>query len=260
MASKTNIQTDNKLENLKPRQKEIIDTLLRFRYLTRLQIQTILKHKAKENIRTWLNNLAEKDYVFKIYEKEFAGKPSVFCLEKKSIAYLHELDVDEHIIRWVYDEKTRSQTFRNHNIFVATVYISLMELVSKTQATLKFFSKSDLYTIEYLILPHPDCYFTIKETSGKTKRYFLDVFDDKTFIYKRVYQYLNYYKKNYWQNKTKKRFPEIIFVCPDMRTEKSLIRFIQKKISVDSPNFYLTTKEAIEKRGISSEVLQKVTT
>lgn len=45
---------------LKPRQKEIIDLLLTFRHLNQKQIQLLLNHKAKEQVRAWLNDLVEK--------------------------------------------------------------------------------------------------------------------------------------------------------------------------------------------------------
>lgn len=244
---------------LKLRQKEIIDNLIRFRYLTRPQIQALLNHKAKENIRTWLNELAEIEYIFRFYEKEFAGKPSIFCLEKKSIPYLRKKDIDEHIIKWVYDEKTRPQVFRAHCIFIADIYLSLLQLVHKTHATLKFYTKTDLYDYMYLILPHPDCYFTIQEKNGQTQYYFLDLFDDRAFMFKRMHQYCNYYNKHYWQTKTKKQFPNIIFICPDDSAKKSIYRFIQSKAPFDRPTFYVTTKQDIQKKGMCKDILMKVT-
>jgi len=260
MMNNKSSKINKKTHTLQPRQKEIIEILLRFRYLTRPQIQTLLNHKSWNRIFIWLNELTEKQYIFRFYKKEVAAKPSVFCLEKKSIPYLREKEIDEHIIRWVYDEKTRSQAFREHNIFIADMYLSLMELVSKTKATLKFYTKTDLYDYMYLILPHPDCYFVIKEQNGRSRYYFLDLFDDRTFLYKRVYQYLNYYSKKYWQAKTKKKFPTIIFVCPDEKTKRAINKFIRKQALYDSPTFYLTTKPAIQEKGMCKEILDKVET
>jgi len=127
-----------KQNQLKDRQKEIIDYLLRFRYLTRLQIQTLLHHKSKDYVLEWLNDLVDKQYIFRFYTKEFAGKPSEFCLNKGSTAYLREKGIDERIIKRIYDEKTRSQIFRKHNIFLATLYLSLITLVETTGATLSW--------------------------------------------------------------------------------------------------------------------------
>lgn len=246
------------LKPLKPKQQEILINLIRFRYLTRPQIQRLLNHKTWKRIIIWLNELTENLYIFRFYDKAIAGKPSIYCLDKKSIPFLREQGFDEHLIKKVYEEKKRTQIFRDHNILIADIYLSLLQLTNQTHAKVTFYTKSDLYGIYYLILPHPDCYFVIKEQSGKSKYYFLDVFDDRSFLYKRMYQYLAYYENHYWQTKTKKQFPDILFVCPDERAKKSIIRFMQRNLPSDSPSFYLTTQQEIQTQGINKNVLLKV--
>lgn len=248
-----------KQETLKPRQQEIIEYLLRFRYLTTPQLQTLLHHKSKDYVLEWLNDLAEKQYIFRFYTKEFAGKPSEFCLHKGSIRYLRSKGIPARILRRIYDEKTRSQTFRRHTIFLATVYLSLVTLVEKTEATLSFYTKDDLHGIKYLPLPNPDTYFAITEKNTTVKRYFLDIFDDGSFIKKRIYQYFYYYKRKYWQSNAQKPFPEIILICPTEQLQKRISTFIQKKLSSDTPVFYLANMDTLQRLGMCREVLQKVT-
>lgn len=249
--------TENQ-EKLTDRQREILDLLSTFRYLTRPQIQTILNHKHKVRIIEWLDDLTERNYIYRFYSKEFAGTPSEYCLDSASIPYFKEKNRDERILKRIYTEKKNSQIFRKHNIFIASIYLSLVDLMSITKGRVDFYSRSQLYNIKYLIIPHPDCYFAITEKSGTVKRYFLDAFENDSFLYKRVYQYLHYFKKKHWQNHTDKSFPEIILICPDVRIKRKLYTFIQKKLEETSPSFYLSTKEEIETKGIRKETLQKV--
>ncbi len=250
--------TQQTTKKLKTRQKEIIDQLLKFRHLQQPQIQELLNHKHKERVRIWLNDLVERKCIFRIYEKQVGGKPSEYCLDIGSIPYLREKEVDEALINKIYDEKTHSQEFRDHCIFLATIYLSLCTLTKKTHTSLSFYTKTDLYGYKYLILPHPDCYFAIKESPRRIKRYFLDIFDDESFVYRRFYQYQNYYKKKYWQKNAKKPFPEIISIYSKESLKKKVYGFIQKKLDTNSPKFYLSTWEEIQKQGISRRVLTKV--
>jgi len=244
-------------KTLKTKQKQIIDLLLRFRHLQQPQIQQFLNHKHKERIRTWLNDLTDRQYVFRIYEKEVEGKPSEYCLDKGSISYLKEKGRTQRLIKRIYKEKTNSQTFRIHSQFLATVYLSLLELTANTKARLNFYTKDDLRNIKYLILPHPDCYFAITERTGMIQRYFLDIFDNEKFMYKRVYQYLNYFNKQYWQKHSSKPFPKIIFVCPNVKAKLSLHKFIQKKINA-VPIFYLAINDDVKTHGFNKNILTEV--
>jgi len=112
-----------------------------------------------------------------------------------------------------------------------------------------------------MILNNPDAYFSIEETSGSTKRYFLDIFDDvrPTILRSRVRQYLIYHDKNNWQDHTDKPFPEILLICPTNTLKNHLFYYIQKKLERGPDfNFYLTTRELVKTKGLNKETLQKV--
>lgn len=248
----------NQNKKLKDRQKEIVDYILRYRYISRPQIQTLLHHKSRDNVLEWLNDLTDKGYLFRFYSKEFAGKPSEYCLDKGSILYLRENGVSERILKRIYTEKTNSQTFREHCKLILTIFLSLEELVAKTEAALSFNTKDDLHNVKYLPFPHPDCYFAITEKTGRIKRYFLDAFDDSSFMKKRTYQYVNYFKKRYWQKHTTKSFPEIILICKTDKDKKNLCNFIQKKFKTNSPDFYQSTWIGVIKQGMNKQTLEKI--
>lgn len=248
---------------LKIREKEIIDNLLRFRYLDRPQIQIILNHKYREKVIRWLNNLTNKNYIFRIYSKEFAGKPSEYCLDKKCIAYLREKEVEERIIKRIYAEKTRSQTFRDRSIFIASIYLSLLALTKKSKATLNFYTQADLDRIEHLPGNLPHVYFSIKGLNKRTKRYFIEIFDPqppRMWLRERLKEYIEYFESSEWQDSTETKFPEIILAAPDEIVEKYLRRQIRKQIEDKEISFYLSTRNEIRYQGLNSEVLHKVET
>lgn len=247
------------LENFTAKQAEIIEHVFHFRHLQLPQIQQLLHHTYKERVRMWLTDLVDKHYLFRVYKKEFGGKPSEYCLDKGSIHYLKTKGISQKLLKRIYKEKTSSQSFRETSVFLATIYLSLLILTQKTKAKLNFYNKDQLHNIKYLIFPYPDCYFAITEKSGNIKRYFLDVFTNEKFMYKRFYQYDNYYKKQYWQKHTIKPFPTVIFVCGDEKAKRKLYGFIRKRIEEDSPLFYLSTIQEIQSNGMKKEVLQKVT-
>jgi hypothetical protein len=189
--------------------------------------------------------------------------PSVYFLGtngRKEL--LNRTDIKQKLLKRVYQEKKASSSFKNHSMAVADVYLSLLTLVKKNNAKLSFYTTVDLTDLKYLPLPHPDAFFSIKQKE-LTKRYFLDVFNPQVsekWLYKRVKQYFKYYEEQYWQDHNKNQFPEIIFVYFDEKTKKTLIKYIKKSLDYEENiNFSLTSVEEIKTKGISKEVLQKIT-
>jgi hypothetical protein len=250
--------------NLKPQQLAILLLLYKYRFLNRIQIQTMLNHKHFNRIIVWLNDLVKKQYLTRYFTRKFGAKPAVYCLDTKSRKVLmHQKNIKVNLLNRIYKEKTRTLTFQKHCLFLADIYLSLLKLTLNNKAELHFYTKTDLYGMHYLVLPNPDAYFAIVESNKNTKRYFLDIFDDlppRMVLRKRVKQYFNYYSEEYWQNNTNKPFPEIILVCPDERSKKYLHKNILEKLDEEMVEltFYLTTWNDIKIKGFNRGVLEKV--
>lgn len=242
----TNIKLTKKLT-------EIIILLYRFRFLSREQIQTILKHKYHSRVINWLNKLVESKYITKFYDKSFVSEASVYCLGNAGRKYLKDVKkIDLKPLSRVWKEKKYSKEFRDHCQLLANIYILLS---NQFKDKLKFHTKTDLYEIENLINPAPDAYFYIND-----KRYFLEIFDDirPVFMRKRIKDYFEYYDSDQWQENTDKDFPNIILICPNKRIQAHLYYYIQNKLNGDiEPVFYLKNKDNI-KEGFQIENLQEV--
>lgn len=256
------MQQKDKKQYMSYEQKEhaIIDLLLKFRHVSQTQFQELLYHKAHERIRITLNELADSGYIIRNFEKNLTNSPATYCLGKKAIQYLRSQGTDRVLLKRLYDEPTHTEVYQEHCILIASLYLSLSALLDGSDASLYFRTKTDMYNIRYLILPHPDAYIYISYPDGEKLQYFLDVFDSRAFMYKRVYQYLTYYKKKYWQIRTKTNFPEILFICPNEATLRSIYKFIQNKTSYDAPVFNLTTKDKVKKSGLHQDILTRVCT
>lgn len=48
------------LPHISPKQKEILKLIYKFRFLDRIQIQILMKHKDYKRINVWLKDLAKK--------------------------------------------------------------------------------------------------------------------------------------------------------------------------------------------------------
>ena len=248
------------------RQQEILHYLYQFRFLTRNQLQTLLHHKHYNRIIIWLNELTDTGYIKRYYDKKQVTKPALYSLGNKGRKYLIEnaktLNLKPQLLDRIWRESTLSKQFRGHCLQIADLYLSLLKLTAKSKATLHFYTKTNLTGLKYLILPYPDAYFSIKEENGRTKTYFLDIFDElpaRMMLRKRVRQYFEYYEADYWQDHNTNPFPTVILICPDNRSLNYLTTHIQTRLN-DEPElvFYLTTKEVIHRLGFSRDALQKV--
>lgn len=247
---------------LKDRQLEILTLLYRFRFLNRPQIQKLLNHKNHTLVINWLNSLVKTKHIVSDFKRQLGNVPTVYFLGTNGRKELIKRDdINQKLLKRVYQEKKASLAFRNHCMLLADTYISLLSLTQKNNATLSFYTTVDLTDIKYLILPHPDAYFSIKQNAF-TKRYFLDVFNPQVsekWLYKRVKQYFNYYNEDYWQDHNKNPFPEILFVYSEEKTRKTLIKYVKKGLEdEDDINFSLINMVDIKDKGLRKEILQKI--
>ncbi len=243
----------------------ILILLYRFRFLNRQQIQTILNHKKFNRIIKWLNDLTKQKYTKRYYRKTLNSEPAVYSLGTQARKYfLAQKDLKEiqlRLLNRVWKEYGYTQKFKKHCMFLADIYISLLELTKKNNAKLRFHTKVDLTDMQYMLIPEPDAYLSIEEKDGTIKRYFLEIIDylpRKDGLRQRIEQYLRYHNGRYWQNNTGHPFPEVIMISADIRSNYRLKNLIRKKIKTKNMIFYLSTWGEIRAQGMRREALHKV--
>src|SRR5882757_7618522 len=117
-----------KLPKLTPRQQTILILLYRYRFLNRVQIQTLMSHKDYKRINAWLSDLRENHYVEWIYSTDFLekSKPGIYYLGLNGIRWLKEHQdhpIEEYRKR--YRESSRSQGFIDQCVLVADCCIAM---------------------------------------------------------------------------------------------------------------------------------------
>ena len=248
---------------LTDKQQQILILLYRFRYLDRHQIQNLLHHKSDSRIQSWLQNLIKNRYITRIYSTSYKEntKPAIYYLAAKSIPYLRTVpDIHTSQLNRIYRNNSRSHGFIHHNLLVADLYLYFQSLATESHESLKFFTKTDLTSLKYYPHPAPDASFTTSKQK-KTVSYFLDIFDEGVprFAQRgRISQYVDYYDAGIWQKSTNKPFPSVLFVCPDLKTQKYLNRFIAETLSdegMEAVSVYLTNQDTLRAGG---DIWQKI--
>ncbi len=254
---------------VKKRKEEISIKLYKFRFLNRKHIQKFLNQKDWKRTIEWLNDLTKEKYVRRYYTKKIDEEPAFYSLGTMGRQYFLEhreiKDITIPLLDRVWREHKNSYISKKHWLFLADIYISLLDLVKtagKGKGKLTFFTNVDLQGVRYIILPEPDAYFTIREENGEVKGYFLDIFDSNkqwNGIKERIQRYFWYFNKNWWEDNMKKPFPRIIFVTPDDKFS-SVYGYIKKILTEKQSGmkFYLSTWSEIEHQGMNAQVLHKV--
>ncbi len=240
------------MENITPKQLQILILLYRFRFLNRTQIQQFLNHKDPRRINTWLKDLTTKKILGQNYSTRLKDntKPAVYYLASKSRKILlEEPDINEKLLNRVYRNRDSSQKLIDHSIFVASLYFLIREEAQTEKSVLHFFTKTDLVTHYYLPYNRPDAYIAI-EKENTTKRYFLEVIDGGTprfILRKKILQYIEYFDENTWKERTLHKNPSLLFVCPNEHTKSFLHKFIAQTLEEETSDvqFFLSLKSDI---------------
>lgn len=242
-----------KLPKITNKQQEILALLYRYRFLNRIQIQSLMGHSDKRRIGSWLKDLREKHYVEWIYSTDFLEKtkPAIYYLGINGVRFLkqqtstsdddgaNDSDSQEHQtyplaeLRKRYREHDRSESFRTHSILLADCSISLQ---AKTTRRLSY----DCYTQADYTPPGRDYHFLatsdtitpdlciIKNDSEKRTKdnpnvnwartnYLLQIFDPGFPHYRiryRLKQYVTYLIDDEWDSGDNDPPPIILLVCP----------------------------------------------
>lgn len=276
------------LPNITEKQKEIIDLVFFHRFINRHQLQKILVHKDSKRINVWLKDLVSKNYLGRIYSKKLFEntKPAVYYLSLNGIRYLREEKIPKRlkkssILRNLYFEKKKSDTFINHSLFISNLYANLAAenfIIEKSEGfTFKTYTFT-FQTKQRLLLRRgfsdhkeiiPDVYLKIPDVLSKTKpkkgvelddnkRYFLDLFDDHVPQYAlkhRVDSYVHFYDWDFNEVKDEMNigsFPTILFVFMNPKRIKKIRRYIHDKLytsgNLDNLIFLLTTSKELEQK------------
>ena len=243
------------------REEEILVNLYRFRFLTRGQLQRLLKQSYHSRLVVWLKELLNKKYIGCLEKRGKITDSYIYFLENNGRKYLKNLELNKKGLNKLWRNDKTSQQQQNHCLAIADVFMALSDTVEKAGKKLRFFTKTELIGYSGLVVPHPDAYFHIKENKNLQIFYFLDIFNafvNKWQLIKRLDKYQDYYDEDIWQEQVKKDFPEVILVLSDISSYFFLKKYLPKIIENYDFSVYIISLDMIKNKGFNKETLTKI--
>jgi len=256
------------------KQREIIDLVLKFRFINRIQIQTFLHHKDARRVNAWLKDLVAKQYLGRIYSRKLLEntKPAIYYLSYAGINYLKQrnnLSVNE--VKKLYEDKHASQTFVTHCVTIASYCIQFGAL-STAEWVYTTTTKTELWNQESFQTLRPDVYMEkrkqtkIKRSNSKVIRYFIDLFDPHVPRYAlryRMKQYIEFNDSYEWKEfAPNAKFPYILLVLPNEQKLRHVRKYVQEQLNesydVETMQFMLTTFADVLAHGINGHIWETV--
>ena len=278
-----------KLPKITNKQEEILELLYRYRFLDRIQIQTLMRHKDRKTINLWLRDLRAKQYVEWIYSTDFAEKtkPAIYYLGLNGVRFLKTLDTHPlEQVRKRYRESSRSQTYIDRCMLIADCCINLehaRDIRKGVESWFYFETEADYLGDSYYHflsdseLIHPQLCFS-KEQNGGTNEpetiesYLLEIFDatlPRYRIKKRLANYVQYLDEEAeeWKSETDtEKLPIILLVCPCLsdviyakRRTRGLIADIWEYDDEGRKDIHIrfTTADKLKEYGVTGEIWEE---
>jgi len=244
------------LEHVTKKQLAILQLIYRFRFLNRHHIQKFLNHKSHTLITTYLKDLTDQKILNRIYTPTIGNinKPAIYYLAPKSKPILTQAGFDSQILQRVYKEGLTSERFKTKWLFVADLHFRFQEVAQRNKMELQYLTETDLRNYAFVPLPRPDAYVVLNK-KNVTKRYFVEILNsgDPYFaVLSKINKYLRYIEEGYWENHYIYDFPKILFIYPNQKIRKWLIRTLQERSEEEEIELpaYLGSRIRIERQGI----------
>lgn len=253
------------------KQQEIINTISRFRFLNRLQIQKLLNHKDYKTINMWLKDLVEKEYLVRIYDQYTFGqntKLAIYYIGINGIRFLKIQDeYSPELVKRLYRDKDRSENFINQCLLLADACLTLRDQ-SKDGISYSFTIENDYINhdseFNFLSELHPHLIFT-KQKHKSTKRYLVDSLEPtlpRYSIRKRMRDYIDFYYSNEWENNMDNTaFPIILVICSTkaimIATKRYTKKLLEDNQQPEDLHIRFATIDEVKKHGITGEIWEE---
>lgn len=215
----------------------ILQILYKFRFGTNNLIAEY-RNKSRSTINESALTLLKDGYIERRYGKAHKAvrEPAVYCLATKGVNYLKS--------RFTLTDKIANTMFKNRHVsdeFIKkclTTFQAYLMLRRQYGDQYNLFTKSELAKFDQYPEQLPDLFLGAKQGS---QDYMLDMFLSEPFfvIKKRVKLYIEHRNED-WHDETK--YPNILLVCPDPRTEDKVIKYCESQL--EDFDFFVTTVKA----------------
>jgi hypothetical protein len=261
--------TAQPLPPLTPQQQAILKLLYTYRFLNRIHIQQLLKHKDKRRIISWLKDLRDKEYVDWHYDAtDFIAKsqPGIYYLSLNGIRYLRSLnEYPNEELQKRYKEPTRTRMFIDRCLLIADCCITLQ---AKNNDELRYVcvlradyvdSNNDYHFLDD-IKPH---LFFSRQRGKQATNYLLENIESTLPRYqlrKRLKDYVDYLASDWDEDNGS--VPIVLFICPNTADLLYVKRRAKKLIEEDWPDeglhIRITTLDKVRASGVASMIWEEV--
>ncbi len=214
------------LPTITTKQKEILLLLYRFRFLNRIQIQSLLKHKNPKNTNVWLKDLTTKNYIVRIFEKTPGiNKPAIYFISKNGIKFLKSSEgLESEYIKKLYQETRRSEQFIDQCIAIANIYLNLE---SQNLPGFKFYTQTN-FPVNGVIRDLLPSFAYIREENGQIEQCSCEIIKDgmpRFAIRSRVEKFFEFFKDQ--------DTVTIIFYCQTEKLRKYIEKYAMKLLDLE---------------------------
>lgn len=209
------------LPHITKTQQQILLLLYRFRFLNRIQLQTLLHNPDIKNINTWLKNLYDKDYIGRIVNTDSKVNviPTIYYIGLNGIRYLKtRKECEKTYIKKLYKEKGKSKQFIDRCLLIANVYLK-----KYSSSDFAFYTQSDFKQNAVIRDILPDFAFKKKDEGRFTVVEMSKENMPRYAIRSRIQNFLTFFTEGEWT--TNEKTPFIIFICPNETMKKYIQRY-----------------------------------
>ena len=259
-----------KLPAITTKQQDILHLLYRYRFLNRIQIQTLMHHKDYKTVNLWLKDLREKEYVQWIYSTDFTekSKPAVYYLGANGIRCLRVAGIyPSSELRKRYREHERSEGFISRSLLVADSCIDLGQNGSEraryewqTQADFADPDCSYHFLTEAAI--QPQLHYT-EQKGNRVGHYLLEIIDPTLPQYrlrKRLKDYVNYLCDDEWEGEDEPVIARLVLPSTYLLiyTKRRIKKLLDDAWDTDGVRLELTTVEKLTQSGVLGDIWEVV--
>lgn len=275
------------LPHITQKQKEIMEYVFKFRFLDRIQLQRLIKHKDYKRINIYLKDLVEKGYLYRDYQRKipFNIKPATYFLAPIGVRFVKNLSYNI-IGKSLYKEDERSAEFRQKCKDIANLYLDLRDKTEDINVLNYFKTKQDFdkeYEDEKIFRPFPDVAISIKTSLGLVYDYLNKKINKETFFRKTkklmgkredyvfLMEFINENAPRYYLRHRIKQYIEdsdydgdlnciqrVCFILPNKQMEKFLLKFFHKELeeTLFQPHikFVATTLDQLRENGMIANI------
>lgn len=272
-------------------QQRILALVYTYRFINRIQLQKLIRHKDYKRINVWLKHLRENHYLEWIYSTDFAEKtkPGVYYLGLNGIRHFNDhphIDYSKTELRKRYHDRNRSQAYIDRCQLIAGCAVTFDEhhrdanKSSKTgnfeyrylcETETEYCEESYFHALYDNELIRPQlCISKFKCSSDDmqpTATYLLEVFDltlPRYRLKKRLGNYIEFLEDGEWEERFEELgdpSPSLMFVCQrttDLifakRHMRGLIAETWDYEDADRPKAYFTTAKQFKTEGFLGDI------